>query len=101
MESTMSQRPIMPWDSTDEFDPEEHVVWWARLDGRYHVEVHRKSDREGTLFIWDRERGEDAPPAYGRAVNLAYGAVFGPDVDDVAEWQQIALDLADGKPVIQ
>jgi hypothetical protein len=90
----MSQRPIMDWESQEPF--KDNVVWWTRLDGRYQIEVQRKGEREGTLFIWDREQGDEAPPAFGKVVNFAYGAIFGPDVDDVGYWQQIALDFADG-----
>jgi hypothetical protein len=95
----MSQRPIMEWDSSELF--KDNCIWWVKLDGRYQIEVHRKGEYEGTLFIWDREGEDDAPPVYGRAVNLASGALFGPDVSDVAQWEQVALDFADGKPVIQ
>lgn len=97
----MSQRPIMEWESNEPFDSEGKVIWWTRLDKRYQVEVHRKGDGEGTLFIWDREQGTDAPPVYGRAVNLSYDAIFGPDIGDVAAWETVALDFADGKPVIR
>lgn len=93
----MSQRPIMPWDSQDAFDPEGKVVWWTRLDKRYQVEVQRKGDYEGTLFIWDHE-DEDGGWIMGRAVTLSYAARFGPDVADVAEWQNIAIELVDSRP---
>lgn len=95
----MSQRPIVEWDSQEAF--KDACVWRTRLDGRYQIEVQRKGDYEGTLFIWDREKGDDAPPVYGRAVTLSYQARFGPDVDDVSLWEQIALDFADGKPMVQ
>jgi hypothetical protein len=91
----MSQRPIMDWESQEPF--KDNVVWWTRLDGRYQIEVQRKGEREGTLFIWDREQGDEAPPVLGRAVDLSYGAIFGPDVEDVAYWEGLALAFADGK----
>lgn len=94
----MSERPIMAWTSEEPWDDEGQVVWWTRLDGRYQVEVQRKGEYDATLFIWDHEAGEEAPPAYGKAVTLAFAARFGPDVDDVSYWQQLALEFADGKP---
>jgi hypothetical protein len=30
-------------------------------------------------------------------VGLAFGARFGPDIDDVATWQKMAIDIVDGQ----
>jgi hypothetical protein len=32
-----------------------------------------------------------------REVSLAYGAMFGPDVADVAQWQEMAIEAADNQ----
>ncbi len=62
------------------------TIWASILDDRYAVAVRRLADYRGELTIHDghkllhREEG-----------GLAYGALFGPDVDDVLTWQDIAV----------
>lgn len=92
----MSEKPIMSWDSQEPFDTEGKVIWWTRLDKRYQVEVQRKGDYEGTLFLWDHERDDER--IFGKAVTLPYQAIFGPDVDDVALWESIVLEFVDAIP---
>ncbi|MBB1055836.1 hypothetical protein G6020_00130 [Dietzia sp. B19] len=86
---TAPVRPVMDWDSTEETDG-DWVVWWSRLDGRYQVEVLRdpESSNRGTLTIYDHS--DDDTVVNTLQVGLAYGAVFGPDIDDVRAWEQIS-----------
>lgn len=62
-------------------------VWEARLDNRYEARVDRLSPRTGRLFVIDTTNGKTL---VDRVVGLSYGAQYGPDVDDVDEWQRIA-----------
>lgn len=80
--------PVMDWDSTEATDG-DWVVWWSRLDGRYQVEVIRDpgSTSVATLTVYDHS--DDDAVVHALRVGLAYGAVFGPDVDDVRTWREI------------
>lgn len=68
-------------------------VWEAKLDGRYQCEVNRIDDYTGRYTITDEESGK---VLYDNIVTLSYGAQFGPDVDDVCNWENIAMDIVDG-----
>jgi len=61
------------------------------LDGRYATTVHRLSRSRGELYIRDGNR-----LIHRKEVTLMYGAIFGPDIDDVAAWQVIATMVVDG-----
>ncbi|MEH6807098.1 MAG: hypothetical protein V7697_29065 [Rhodococcus erythropolis] len=81
--------PVMDWDSSEETDG-DWIVWWSRLDGRYQVEVIRdpESSSRATLTIYDHS--EDDAVVHTLQVGLAYGAVFGPDIEDVRAWREIS-----------
>lgn len=101
--------PLARWETEEITDP-GRLVWWSRLDNRYQIEVHRldedladklgidMSDQEtqgyrGVLCIFDHEQ-EDALLGIER-VGLSYGAMFGPDVMDVEEWQMKVVNFVD------
>lgn len=86
--------PVMDWDSTEPTDG-DWVVWWSRLDDRYQVEVTREPDNtsHGKLTIYDH--ANDNAEVHTEQVELAYGAVFGPDTGDVDQWMAIALRVVD------
>lgn len=65
-------------------------IWSSMLDGRYAVTVHRLSRSRGELNIRDGNR-----LIHRQEVTLMYGAIFGPDIDDVAAWQEIATTVVD------
>jgi hypothetical protein len=67
-------------------------VWEARLDDQYHCRVVRESGSTGKLEI---EQGGDI--LFSKPVALAYGAVFGPDVSDVAYWEDLCVAFVDGQ----
>jgi hypothetical protein len=71
---------------------ERQIVWQASVDDdRYECSVYRTGEYEGELVVTEGERvllKED--------VTLSYGAIFGPDVSDVANWQDKALAVIDG-----
>lgn len=75
--------PKLAWDSQEPDHPA--LVWRAKFDERYLIEVERVDERNAKLRIWDHDK-QDAEIACWD-VGLAYGAIFGPDVGDVAEWQ--------------
>jgi len=85
-------RPLAAWDDDNSSHPS--LVWWSRLDGRYLVEVHRTGNYSATLYIFDHHNG-DALIHREENIGLAYGARFGPDVDDVSLWQEKAAEVVD------
>lgn len=87
--------PVMDWDRTDATDG-EWVVWWSRLDGRYQVEVTRDPDSLGHARLTIYGHANSNVEVHTDQVGLAYGAVFGPDTDDVIHWRSIASKAVDG-----
>ncbi len=89
--------PLAVWDSQD--PRAEGLVWWTRIDKRYQIEVHRVpfidelSAYHGTLHIFDHGDGDRL--LHSEHVPLAYGAIVGPDQDDVLDWQNTCLKLID------
>lgn len=67
-------------------------VWTATLDNKYAVTVIRESPYRGILTITEGEQVLHREP-----VGLRYNAQFGPDVDDVADWQAIAERIIDNR----
>lgn len=66
------------------------LIWDAVLDEKYTIEVRRVSDYIGELTITEKE-----VIIYKCKVPLMYGAVFGPDSDDIMTWQKIVEDVVD------
>jgi hypothetical protein len=71
---------------------QDNVVWTSTLDGRYEVTVTRTDDYHGELTI-----SEGNQVRHRESVGLSYGAIFGPDVTDVADWRRIAVEFVDGQ----
>jgi hypothetical protein len=69
---------------------QDNVVWTSTLDGRYEVNVTRTDDYHGELTI-----SEGNQVLHRKPVGLSYGAIFGPDVAGVADWQRIAVEFVD------
>lgn len=69
---------------------QDNVVWTSTLDGRYEITVSRTDDYHGELTI-----SEGDLVLHRESVGLSYGAIFGPDVADVADWQRIAVEFVD------
>lgn len=70
----------------------EQEVWTATLDGKYVVTVIREAPYRGILRIT-----EGGQVLHWETVGLMYNAQFGPDVDDVSHWQEIAERFIDGR----
>jgi hypothetical protein len=70
----------------------EDVIWESLLDGRYKVMVTRTGPYRGEWCIRFGDQVLDR-----QNVGLSYGALFGPDVDDVANWQERAIEFIDAQ----
>jgi hypothetical protein len=86
-------KPISTWDS--DAAVVEFVAWRSRLDDRYLVEVQYAEDNsyQGTLAIFDHLNGDRL--VHSEPTGIAYGARFGPDIDDVATWHERAAEVVD------
>jgi len=71
---------------------QDNVVWTSILDKRYEVTVTRSDDYLAELTI-----SEGNQVLHRESVGLSYGAIFGPDVADVADWRRIAVAFVDGQ----
>lgn len=67
-------------------------VWTATLDHKYVVNVIREAPYRGILTITEGKQ-----VLHRESVGLRYNAQFGPDVDDVEDWQKIAERVIDGR----
>lgn len=67
-------------------------IWEAVLDGRYRVSVARVAPYRGHLEVVDNQTGTKL---HEEEVGLSYDAMFGPDLSDVARWQETAVDVVD------
>ncbi len=70
----------------------EDVVWSSMLDHRYRVTVTRTASYQGELTI-----AEDEVVLHKQTVGLMYNALFGPDIDDVRSWQELAVNFIDSR----
>lgn len=69
-----------------------NTIWSQELDGGlYRCSVVRRSHDLGDLTIWDSV----FEVIHREIVALAYGALFGPDVDDVFTWQERCIEVID------
>ncbi|MDO8572123.1 MAG: hypothetical protein Q7R79_05580 [bacterium] len=83
--------PLAPWDYED--TGVSNLVWFARLDKKYQVEVQRTGEYSAVLCIFDHTNNDRLLVSYD--VGLAYGAQFGPDVGDVRQWQEKVINFID------
>lgn len=71
------------------------IVWFETVDrGAWSAHVERVAghEREGILVITDNSNEQIV---HSEIVSLSYGAVFGPDVEDVMFWQERAIEVID------
>lgn len=69
---------------------DKDVIWQAELDGKYDCRVTRIDPVRGQLTV---RCGE--VEILSEVVSLAYGAIFGPDIDDLQDWQYKCLAVVD------
>lgn len=83
--------PLSNWD--DEKSKNPKVVWWGKLDERYLVEVVRINLERATLFIFDHK--DQNRLLHQEDTLLSFGAVFGPDINDVKRWEDRVIEVVD------
>ncbi len=66
------------------------AVWSSLLDRRYTVRVIRTESYSGQLII-----SYSGQILHREPVSLSYNALFGPDIEDVAHWKQLAVAFVD------
>jgi hypothetical protein len=71
---------------------QDNVVWTSNLGDKYDVTVTRTDGYHGELTI-----SEGDLVLHRESVGLSYGAIFGPDMADVGEWQRVAVEFVDGQ----
>lgn len=69
---------------------DELIVWSSMLDDKYTVAVTRTAPFRGELTIAEGEQ-----VLHRESVGLSFDAPFGPDIADVAEWQELAISFID------
>lgn len=67
-------------------------VWEASLDHRYDCKVERIDEYTGRLTVVDTETSK---LMLDESVGLMYGARFGPDISDVAHWEDMIVEVID------
>ena len=71
----------------------EDVVWGNTLDNStWGAKVVRTGDYTAELTVTELSTGEIV---HREAVGLSYQALFGPDIDDVMNWQSRIVDVID------
>lgn len=74
-------------------DEDLNVIYDNTLDGgRFRLRVIRQSERIGFLMVTHEESGQVLDRG---EVALSYGAIFGPDQDDLYQWQQRTIEAVD------
>jgi len=66
------------------------VLWESVLDGKYKCIVEQKDEYYGVLTI--KEGGKTLRQMQ---VSMTYSPIFGPDISDISEWSQLAIDYID------
>lgn len=68
------------------------IIWESKLDEVFDCKVERIDESRGKLTVIDQfDR-----ILLDKEVGLSYGAVFGPDVADVALWEDMVIKVIDG-----
>lgn len=67
------------------------IIWESQLDGVFDCKVERIDERVGRLTVIDQfDR-----MLLNKEVGLSYGAMFGPDVSDIALWEDMIIKVID------
>lgn len=69
-----------------------NIVWKNQLDGKYDTYVERVEPYKGELVIKDGDTTLTT-----KSVTLAYDAKFGPDVEDIQQWENMCVDFIDNQ----
>ena len=68
------------------------IIWESKLDEMFDCKVERIDERRGKLTVID----QFDQILLNEEVGLSYGAMFGPDVADVALWEEMVIKVIDG-----
>jgi hypothetical protein len=68
------------------------IIWESKLDEVFDCKVERIDERRGKLTVID----QFDQILLNEEVGLSYGAMFGPDVADVALWEEMVIKVIDG-----
>ena len=71
------------------------TVWCGLADRRYKIEVFREATDKykGNIFIYDSQNADKL--IFSGETTISFGAQFGPDVLDIAQWQGLAIRVID------
>lgn len=67
-----------------------YIIWEAELDKKYKVYVERVEPYKGELVIKEGDK-----ELTHKFVTIAYDAKFGPDINDVADWEIMCINFID------
>jgi hypothetical protein len=68
------------------------IIWKSTLDEKYECVVERTGVYQGRLTVTENNTSKHI---LDKDVSLSYGALFGPDAVDIAEWQLSIIDAID------
>lgn len=69
------------------------IIWEAKLDDIYDCKVTRIGEYRGKLTVTDSSN----KVLLDEEVGLMYDAQFGPDISDVALWEEKIVNLIDAQ----
>ena len=67
------------------------IIWEATIDNTFKCAVVHTEDYKGQLKVTDNA----GKVLLDETVDLAFGASFGPDVDDVQAWENMCIEAVD------
>jgi hypothetical protein len=67
-----------------------YIIWEAELDKKYKIYVERVEPYKGELVIKEGDK-----ELTHKFVTIAYDAKFGPDINDVADWERMCINFID------
>ena len=68
------------------------ILWSGTLDNRYECTVEHKEQYKGQLRIFDNQTDSIL---LMEEVGVSYGAAFGADMGDIADWQNRCAEFID------
>lgn len=84
-------RPRLIWEAGEATDPSGVVLWWTRLSGNRHAELHHLKPYRGRLRVFD---GHGAL-VLDESVRISRDGRDGPDPKDIQQWQLMLQSLPD------
>jgi hypothetical protein len=69
-----------------------YTIWESTLDKKFTVWVERVAPYEGELVI--SEKGKMLTI---KQVTISHDAMFGPDINDIRDWEAFCIDFIDNK----